>query len=78
MNFTIYSKDGCSYCSKIEQVLEYSKLSYRVYKLGRQFTKEQFTKEFGDQSGFPKVLVDGKLIGGCTDTIKYLQEKKLI
>jgi len=30
MNFTIYSKDGCPYCSKVQRVLELANLQYEV------------------------------------------------
>ena len=47
MKFTLYSKQGCSYCKKAEKLLEIAKVEYRVYKLGTDFTKEQFISEFG-------------------------------
>ncbi len=78
MNFTIYSKDGCSYCSKAKQLLEYTNQKFVVYNLDKHFTKEQFIEEFGVGKGFPQVTVDGQKLGGCTETLRYLQEKKLI
>jgi len=78
MKFTVYSKDGCPYCTKIQQVLELSKLEHKVYKLNEDFTKEQFYAEFGKGSTFPQVIMDDKHLGGCTDTVKYLQENKII
>ena len=78
MKFTLYSKEGCSYCKKAERLLELAKVEYRVYKLGIDFTREQFIAEFGRSSSFPSILVDDKLIGGCLDTFKYLEEKNLV
>ena len=78
MNFTIYSKEGCSYCEKAKKLLDLAKVEYRVYKLDTDFTKEQFNSEFGYGSSFPRILVDDKLIGGCLDTFKYLEEKNLV
>ena len=78
MKFTLYSKEGCSYCKKAERLLEIAKVEYRVYKLGIDFTREQFIAEFGRSSSFPRILVDDKLLGGCLDTFKYLDEKKLV
>ena len=78
MKFTLYSKEGCSYCKKAVRLLELAKVEYRVYKLGIDFTKEQFISEFGYDSSFPKILVDDKLIGGCLDTFRYLEEKNLV
>ena len=78
MNFAGYSKDGCPYCDKIKQVLDLTKTSYVVYNLGEQFDRESFYDEFGEGSTFPQVLVDGKKLGGCIDTIKYLKENQII
>lgn len=78
MKFTVYSKDGCPYCTKVEQVLELSNLQYVVYKLGEDFSREEFYNEFGQGSTFPQVIVDEKHVGGCTDTVKFLREKKLV
>ena len=78
MKFTLYSKEGCSFCKKAERLLEIAKVEYRVYKLGIDFTREQFIAEFGRSSSFPRILVDDKLIGGCLDTFKYLEEKNLV
>ena len=61
-----------------EKLLEIAKVEYRVYKLGVDFTKEQFISEFGYGSSFPRILVDDKLLGGCLDTFKYLDEKNLV
>ena len=78
MRFTIYSKEGCSYCKKAEQLLELAKVDYVVYKLGDSFTKDEFVSQFGYGSSFPRITVDGKLLGGCMDTFKYLAEKNLV
>lgn len=82
MNFTIYSKDGCPYCDKIKKVAEYLKehrsANLAIYNLNEHFTKEQFYQEFGVGSTFPQVILNDKHIGGCTDTVKYLQEFNLL
>ena len=78
MNFTIYSKDGCKFCVKAKQLLEFTKQNFVVYNLDQHFTKDQFQEEFGVGKGFPQVTVNGKKLGGCMETLQYLQEKKLI
>jgi glutaredoxin len=79
MKFTVYSKNGCPFCSKIEQVLNLSNLDYKVYKLDEDFTRQQFYSQFGEGSTFPQVVLnDVESLGGCTDTVKYLQENKVI
>jgi glutaredoxin len=78
MKFTVYSKPGCPYCEKIIQVMDHIKADYVVYVLGSQFTREEFYSEFGEGSTFPQVVLDEKNLGGCSDTIKYLQEQNII
>ena len=81
MTFTVYSKKGCPYCDKIKMVLgDLSvKKGYPVicYELGTEFTREQFYAEFGEGSTFPQVVFEQKHIGGCSDTVKYLQENNM-
>ena len=77
-NFAVYSKDGCPYCNKIEQLLELSGLNYVIYKLDKNFDKQSFYGEFGEGSTFPQVVMNGQKLGGCSDTVKYLQEKQLV
>ena len=82
MSFTVYSKKGCPYCDKIKMVL--NDLSIRkgypviCYELGSQFTREEFYSEFGEGSTFPQVVYEQNHIGGCSDTVKYLQEKNML
>ena len=78
MKFTVYSKDGCPYCTKVQQVLELANLEYVVYKLGENFTREEFYAEFGQGSTFPQIVVNEQHIGGCTDTVQYLKEQNLV
>ena len=79
MKFTVYSKDGCPYCSKIKQVLQLINLEHKIYKLDEDFSRDEFYSKFGFGSTFPQVVLnDQEHLGGCTDTVKYLQENKVI
>lgn len=82
MNFTVYSKHGCPYCSKVIQVLgalSASKgFSVREYVLDTDFNREEFYKEFGEGSTFPQVVMNETHLGGCSDTVKYLQENNFL
>ena len=77
MNFTVYSREGCPYCVKIVEVLKLAELRFVEYKLDRDFDRQSFYGQFGDGSTFPQVVKDGTNIGGCTETVKYLQENNL-
>ena len=78
MNFQVYTRPGCPYCTKIKQVLSGKGYSYTEKILNRAFTRENFYAKFGTGSTFPQVLLDSKRLGGCLDAVKYLAENKLI
>ena len=78
MNFTVYSKQGCPFCTKVVQVLQLSKLNHVVYELDHDFDKQSFYGQFGQGSTFPQVVVDATNLGGCTETIQYLNKNKLV
>ena len=78
MEFIVYSKPGCPYCTKITNVLQLAEMKYVEYKLGRDFNRTEFYAKFGSGSTFPRVVKGEELIGGCTETIKYLRENKLV
>ena len=77
-NFTIYTREGCPYCVKIKEVMELAKLNHVEFNLGDHFDREGFYSQFGEGATFPQVVLNGENLGGCTDTVKYLQEKKII
>ena len=77
-NFTVFSKDGCPFCTKVQEVLDLAGLSFVTYKLDKDFDKQSFYGEFGEGSTFPQVVMNGKKLGGCQETVKYLQEKQLV
>ena len=78
MNFTVYSKDGCPFFTKVVEVLRLAKLNHVVYELDLDFDRKSFYGLFGQGSTFPQVVVDATNLGGCVETIQYLKENKLV
>ena len=77
-NFTVYSREGCPYCDKIQQVLQLAELRHVIYKLDRDFDRDDFYQQFGQASTFPQVVLNGDNLGGCTETVQYLKENNLV
>ncbi len=78
MNFAVYTRTGCPYCTKIKQVLEGKRYNFREYRLGVDFERDAFYNQFGNGSTFPQVVLNGTNLGGCTETVQYLRENNLI
>ena len=78
MKFTVYSKPECPYCYRVKTVLELCRQEYTLQTLDKDFTREEFYSKFGNGSTFPQVILDNKVIGGCTDTIQYLKQLSLV
>ncbi len=78
MNFTVYSRDGCPYCTKIQEVLRLAELRHVIYKLDRDFDRDSFYQQFGQGSTFPQVVLNNTNLGGCTETVEYLKENNLV
>ena len=76
-NFTVYSKEGCPYCQQILEVLGISELNYVEYKLGEHFSKEAFYEQFGEGATFPQVVLNSENLGGCQESIRYMQKENI-
>ena len=76
-NFTVYSKDGCPYCQQILEVLGISELNYVEYKLDEHFSKEAFYQQFGEGATFPQVVLNNENLGGCQESIRYMQKENI-
>jgi glutaredoxin len=74
INAVIYSKPDCPYCEKVKMLFEQLNIVHVTYTLDVDFDRDQFIKEFGEGSTFPQVIIDDKVIGGSTDTVRYLKE----
>ena len=78
MNVAVFSKPDCPYCDKVKKIFKLTNINCAVYNLDEHFNRDAFVSEFGEGSTFPQVIVDGKKIGGCIDTVKYLKEKNIV
>lgn len=75
MNVVIFSKEGCSYCTKAKMLLSTKGISYKEYKLNEDFTKEFLLETYPEAKTFPVIVVDGFNIGGYSQLEKYLSSQ---
>ena len=78
MKAVLWSKDNCQWCDRVKQLFNATNISITEYKFGEHFDKKAFYEEFGEGATFPQVQIDTKHVGGCKETLQYLQRKKLI
>lgn len=76
--YTVYTRDGCPYCTQIKQILTGIGESYQELELNKNFTREQFVEQFGHGATFPRVIKDGRLLGGCSEAVMYLRNEGLV
>lgn len=72
--FEIYARENCKYCSLVKEVFKKLNIDHKVLVLDNDFTREEFISKFDEPHTFPRVLKDGILIGGYTETCKFLKE----
>jgi glutaredoxin 3 len=78
MNIHIYKTTGCSFCTKIIELMERAGVPYDSTLVGTDITREEFKELYPRASGFPYVIVDDEPIGGLIETIKLFVEKGLV
>jgi len=79
--FTIYSKTGCPYCTKVIQLLEEETKTVVNCDEYLKTQREQFLAFIAEIAGqqyktFPMVFYQGTFIGGYTDTEKWMREQE--
>ena len=58
--------------------MDLTEQKYVVYTLDMDFTREDFYDRFGEGSTFPQVTINEQNVGGCSETIKYLREQRIL
>ena len=76
--YTVYSKLNCPHCKAIENVFNLKSIPYNKKTLGLDFTRAEFIEQFG-KSTFPRVVTEeGTLLGGASETVRFLQEQGIL
>lgn len=78
MEITIYTTFGCIYCEKIKELMKRADVKYTPVVVGKDITREEFKIKYPFAPGFPYTIIDGKEIGGLTETVKLFVEQGLV
>jgi len=79
--FTIYSKSGCTNCRIVKDLIKKANLDYEIidcddYLLENKEEFLQFINSYSnkDWKSFPIVFLNGKFVGGLTETKDLLDK----
>ena len=76
MKALVWSKDLCPYCDRAKALLKQKNIEFEERKIGSGWTKEQLLESVPTARTVPQIFLDGKLIGGHDDLVKYFNEAK--
>lgn len=81
IGFTIYSKSGCTNCTKLKKILDDNLSVYNIINCDEYLIEEkeiflQFIKNKANTEckTFPIVFCNGKFIGGLSETIEFIKQ----
>ena len=78
---TVFTKASCPYCSKVKQVLSNQKVEFSEHVIENRPDMSEVQDYLFTLTGartVPRVFIGGKGIGGCDDTVKLVEQGKLI
>lgn len=76
-NVTVYTTDSCSFCRRVEALLEARDIAYIEVNLSKDPAgRVELARRTGMMS-FPQVLVDDRLIGGYAEVAKAADSGEL-
>jgi glutaredoxin len=76
MEAVIYS-NGSQECERIKSLLESLTPIVHVYVLGKQFTEDQFRKEFGEEATYPQIAIGHQHVGSMKEALQYMSQRGL-
>lgn len=74
MSVVVWSKYNCTYCDQAKALLQQKGIRYEEKKIGDGYTKEELLEEIPTARSVPQILINGTLIGGYQDLVKYIDE----
>ena len=78
MEATVFSTPKCSWCNKVTQILENSKIEVTKVDVAESVENFEKMQNFAGQDvrSVPQVVIDNKFIGGYTEVERFLNRLK--
>jgi glutaredoxin len=74
MSVVIWSKYDCGYCDQAKSLLRQKGIVFEEKKIGDGYTREELLEEISTARSVPQILINGILIGGYQELVKYIEE----
>jgi|TARA_B100001057_G_scaffold263822_1_gene263983 glutaredoxin len=81
MEITIYTNEGCIWCSRTKELMARASVEYTEVNWQKITVEEQvqLKEKFGDKLvSFPVVVIDDEFVGGLVETAKIFLKKGLV
>tara|TARA_B100002019_G_scaffold230796_1_gene204276 strand:- start:1880 stop:2125 length:246 start_codon:yes stop_codon:yes gene_type:complete len=76
---TIYTTNGCKYCTLAKELLTRANIIYEEVLLDRDITREEVKLALRmDVITFPQIVHRGEHLGGLVETAKVFKERGLV
>lgn len=78
MEIVAYTNEGCSHCTTLKKLFKRAGVSYTNVQINRDLSSVEFREKFPMATGYPYVIIDGKVIGGLVETAQLFLQKGLV
>jgi glutaredoxin 3 len=73
MKALVWSKNGCTFCTRAKELLESRGIDYEERNVNADWTREQLLEAVPTARTLPQIFLDDNYIGGFTELHKHLQ-----
>ena len=74
----IFWRAGCGFCKQVQSLMEQKGVAYESYNIWEDSeAKAQMKIRVPDKKSVPQVFINGEYIGGCYDTMAFVDSGAL-
>ena len=68
----VWSKTNCAFYLKAKHLLKDNNIEFEERLIGQDWSREQLLEMVPDARSVPQIIIDGKVVGGYNDLVKYI------